>query len=72
MNMNDLVAAMITLFALMVVNNWFVIVYTFTALKPNGNYYRWYFVAWYIICANLMITIVVAFVLDMYSNMDSI
>lgn len=36
MNMNDLVAAFVTLFALMVVNNWFVVVETFTVLAGNG------------------------------------
>jgi len=64
MNMNDLVSSMVTLFALMVVNNWFVIAETFT-IVTNNNYW-FYFIAFYIVAANLMITIIVAFVLDMY------
>ena len=64
MNMNDLLASFITLFALMIVNNWFVIVETFTVV--TSNYYWFYFILYYVICANLMITIIVAFVLDMY------
>ena len=70
MNMNDLLAAFVTLFALMVVNNWFVVVETFTVLA--GNSYRFYFIVYYIVCANLMITIIVAFVLDMYQSMASL
>lgn len=73
MNMNDLAASFITLFALMVVNNWFVIVLTFTAvLGDNGNYYRWYFILFYIVCVNIILNIIVAFVLDTYSNMADI
>jgi hypothetical protein len=70
MNMNDLVAGMITLFALMVVNNWFVVVETFTIIR--NNYWRWYFILFYIVCVNLILNIVVAFVLDMYSGMQEL
>jgi len=36
MNMNDLLASFVTLFALMVVNNWYVIVETFTVVTNTG------------------------------------
>jgi len=36
MNMNDLLASFVTLFALMVVNNWFVVVETFTVVTSNN------------------------------------
>jgi len=64
MNMNDLAASFVTLFALMVVNNWYVIVETFTVV--TNEKYWFFFIAYYIVCANLMITIVISFVLDMY------
>lgn len=70
MNMNDLFASFVTLFALMVVNNWYVIVETFTVV--TNNHYWFYFIIYYIVAANLMITIIVAFVLDMYGSMASI
>ena len=67
MNMNDLLSAFITLFSLMVVNNWFVIVNLYVEVMDTV-YVNWFFFTFYFFCVVLTLNIVVAFILEMYDN----
>ena len=71
MNMNDFLSSFITLFALMIINNWYVIVNLFTVVKEN-NFYRWFFITFYFFCVIIFLNIVVAFVIDMYGNVSDL
>jgi hypothetical protein len=69
MNFNDLGSSIVTLFALMVVNNWFMIV------KINVQdkiYARWFFILFYFSSVVVMLNIVVAFVIDMYGSVENL
>ena len=66
-NFNDYVTSFVTLFILMVVNNWYVIVDMFVAVKDNILLYRLFFICFYYFGVVLAINIVVAFAIDMYS-----
>lgn len=71
MNFNDLGSSMVTLFALMVVNNWFMIVQVHTNIIGT-TYIRWFFILFYFVSVVVMLNIVVAFVIDMYSSVESL
>jgi hypothetical protein len=62
MNYNDFASALITLFALLVVNNWHVQMEV--AVAVTGPYARLYFISWYLVAVTLMLNLVVAYVLD--------
>jgi hypothetical protein len=68
MNMNDLTASFITLFALMVVNNWYVTTAALEAAVGNNHHARWFSITFYVICVIITLDIVVAFTIDMYGN----
>ena len=65
MNFNDMLASMYTMFALMIVNNWFVIVDIYIIEMDNAAY-RLYFVVFYYFAVIIGSNIFVAFILDMY------
>ena len=69
MNFNDLLSSFCTLFALMVVNNWFVVVKVYTNTM-GSNWYQFYFGLFYYFSVVIGINIVVAFALDMYSSVE--
>lgn len=73
-NFNDFLSSMVTLFTLMVVNNWMVqvsqYIYVMKLDNVNENLVRAYFIAFYYFSVILGINIVVAFVLDMYSSTE--
>ena len=69
MNFNDLGSSLITLFALMVVNNWFMIVQMHTRVQGN-SFGRWFFIFFYFSTVVVMLNIVVAFVIDTYSSVE--
>lgn len=71
MNMNDLTASFMTLFALMVVNNWQYTTGLYT-LVMESNYYRWYSILFFFFCVVLVLNIVVAFTIDMYDNIANL
>jgi hypothetical protein len=71
-NYNDFISAMITLFSLMVVNNWMVQVQMVVGLMGGNRYYRIYFILFFYISVIIGINIVVAFILDMYSSVEHI
>lgn len=70
-NMNDMMTAFVTLFELMIVNNWFVIVRTFT-LSTQTKFTRVYFIAFYVLGVLVCLNICVAFVLDMFNSQVSV
>jgi hypothetical protein len=71
-NYNDFISAMITLFSLMVVNNWMVQVKMVVGLMGGNRLYRIYFILFFYISVIIGINIVVAFILDMYSSVENI
>ena len=72
-NFNDFVSSMVTLFTLMVVNNWMVQVSQFvyvTRDEYNENLVRFYFILFYYFSVVIGINLVVAYVLDMYDSIE--
>ena len=65
-NFNDLGNGFVTLFSLMVVNNWQLISQVFVDIT-GSNYTRIYFVLFFYICVVIGLNIVVAFAIDMFS-----
>ena len=70
MNFNDMMSSFITLFALMVVNNWFVIVNMYVAIMDDNKYYRVFFILFYYAAVVVGVNIIVAFAMDMYSSVE--
>lgn len=66
MNFNDVFSSLVTLFALMIVNNWYVMVNQTCAYMGNINY-RLYFYAFYYVGVIIATNILVAFAIDIYS-----
>jgi len=65
-NFNDLASGMMTLFDLLIVNNWFILVDGFTAV--TSEWYRFYFIWFYCIGVLITLNIVVAYILDNYQK----
>ena len=65
MNFNDVESAFVTLFCILVVNNWFVVVDGFAAVASR-DVARVYFLSFYVIGVLLFLNIVVAFILDAF------
>ena len=70
MNFNDLLSGMVTLFVLIVVNNWYVIVAMFVDIKGGNIIYRAYFMVFYYFGVVIGLNIVIAFAIDMYSAVN--
>ena len=70
MNFNDMLSSFITLFALMVVNNWMIIVQMYVDIMEGNTYYRFFFILFYYCAVITGINIVVAFAIDMYSSVE--
>jgi hypothetical protein len=66
MNFNDLISSFVTLFALVVVNNWYVVVNVNVAAVGNNEMYRFYFMIFYYFGVLIGISILIAFAIDMY------
>jgi hypothetical protein len=71
MNFNDLSNSFVTLFTLMIINNWFVIVQMFVVVTGTV-WARTFFVAFYFLSVIVVLNIVVAFAIDMYSSVDTL
>ena len=69
-NFNDMPSGFVTLFELLVVNNWFVLASGYEAVA--GVYARWYFISFYLVGVVLGLNICVAFVLDTYSTLEAL
>ena len=68
-NFNDLLSSLVTLFTLMVVNNWMVQVQMYCDIMGSTNF-RWFFVFFYYFAVVIGINIVVAFAIDMFTAVE--
>lgn len=66
-NFNDLMSSYVTLFILIVVNNWYVIVQMCVDIKGGNAYYRYFFVIFYYFGVIIGLNIIIAFAIDMYA-----
>ena len=66
-NFNDLMSSYITLFILIVVNNWYVIVQMCVDIKDGALIYRYFFVIFYYFGVIIGLNIIIAFAIDMYA-----
>ena len=69
MNFNDFLSSMVTLFCLMIVNNWNQIAEMYAIVMVN-EYYKFYFALFYYFSVIIGINIAVAFAIDMYSSVE--
>ena len=69
-NFNDFFSAILTLFTLMVVNNWNVTVEMYVLVTGNNLWYRFYFIFFWYFSVIIGINIFVAFALDMYASVE--
>lgn len=67
-NFNDFFSSLVTLFTLMVVNNWYVQVQMFVLV--TNPYSRYFFIAFWYFSVIIGINIFVAFALDMYASVQ--
>jgi len=67
MNFNDLMSSLITLFVLIVVNNWYVIVAMCVDIKDGNTLVRYFFVIFYYFGVIIGLNIIIAFAIDMYA-----
>jgi len=67
MNFNDMITSFMTLFALIVNNNWQYIVLMCVNVCNGNSIYRLYFEAFYYFGVILGVNMFVAFAIDMYS-----
>lgn len=65
-NFNDLLTSMITLFMLMVENEWQTIAGMFMNISEYGDYTLYYFISYYYFGVLIGLNIVLAFAIDMY------
>jgi hypothetical protein len=69
-NFNDFLSSFVTLFTLMVVNNWMVQVQMYVDIMDGNKYYRFYFGLFYYFSVIIGINIVVAYAIDMYTSVE--
>merc|ERR1719240_117853 len=70
-NFNDLISAFVTLFTIMVINNWFVVVEMFVSSNTaNFIWYRAYFITFYYLSVLIGMNILVAYTIDMYASVE--
>ena len=72
MNFNDFGCAMVTLFHQMIINNWFITVDMYVAIKGGQNWYRLYFVSFWIITVLIMFNTFIAIILEIHSSVSSV
>ncbi|EQC40668.1 hypothetical protein SDRG_01746 [Saprolegnia diclina VS20] len=65
-NFNDMPSAIVLLFELLLVNNWFVLADGHAAV--SSKYARWYFIAYYVTGVTLLLNLVVASILDSFMD----
>ena len=69
MNFNDLGSAMVTLFQIMIINNWQVTCGMYVE-ATGANWPRVYFAAFWLVTVCFILTIVTSFVLDIYGSVN--
>lgn len=67
-NFNDFTTSFVTLFELMVVNNWMITAEMYVNINGNNKWALLYFVAFYILAVLVGLNIVVCFAIDMYAS----
>ena len=67
MNFNDFGASLVTLFHIMIVNNWYVTCDMICIVK-NSGWPRTFFVAFWVLTVLIMLNLVISFVLEIYSD----
>merc|ERR1712070_1245949 len=67
-NFNDFASSLVTLFELLVVNNWHVLMSGFIAV--TSPWCRWYFVSFWVLGVVVVLNLVVAFVLEAFFTKD--
>lgn len=70
MNFNDFCSSLVTLFCLMIVNNWMDIAEMFAIVMGQNQFYKIYFALFYYFSVIIGINIAVAFAIDMYSSVE--
>jgi hypothetical protein len=67
MNFNDFGAGVVTLFHIMIVNNWYVTCDMFCIVMDN-HWPRTFFVAFWVLTVLIMLNLVISFVLEIYAD----
>lgn len=67
MNFNDFGASLVTLFHILVVNNWMITCDMYCYVVGN-NWPRLYFISFWTICVLIVLNLVISFVLDIYNT----
>jgi high-affinity nickel permease len=68
MNFNDFPSALVTLFSLMVVNNWMITVEMYANLTDQRGLVLLFFVSFYTLAVLVGLNIIVCFSIDMYAS----
>lgn len=69
MNFNDFGSSLITLFAQMVVNNWFITCNMYVYVT-GSQWVVFFFVSFWVIQVNVMLNLVIAFVMEIYNTIN--
>ena len=69
MNFNDFPASMVTLFHIMIVNNWF-ITCDMLCMVHGNNFPRMLFSAFWVVTVLIMLNLVISFILEIYSDTE--
>ena len=69
-NFNDVASGIVTLFELLIVNNWFVISSGFEAVTPTW-WARLYFISFWVVGVLICLNVVVAFAIDSFLSNSS-
>mmetsp|Transcript_109276 Transcript_109276/g.151220 ORF Transcript_109276/g.151220 Transcript_109276/m.151220 type:complete len:134 (+) Transcript_109276:2036-2437(+) len=71
MNFNDFMSSLVTLFHIMVVNNWFITCDMYT-LVTNRNLARVYFITFWLLSVLIAFNIVISFIIETYLSVQEI
>ena len=69
-NFNDFLSSIVSLFAFMIINNWFVMANQFVC-AAGSRLYLMYFVIFYYTIALISVNVIVSFVLDIYDSVTN-
>ena len=69
---NSLGSAFLTLFSIMLVNNWHVTTYMYVCASGGNTYHRYFFIIFQLLTVHVILNLTVAFVLDMYNSQKEI
>jgi hypothetical protein len=69
MNFNDFPASMVTLFHIMIVNNWFITCNMLCEIKGT-QLPRMFFMSFWVLTVLIMLNLVISFILEIYSDTE--